>query len=293
MPDGDGLVALLVIALLATVLANVVNNLPATLLLVPLVAPLGVTAVLAALVGLGVGSGLTYTGSLANLLWRRTLIRHGGGVRTRLPPCPRSSRCRPWWWPWSCSGPGSRWSASPQRGQQLLLGEAQELLLVLVADLHQGDVGEAGLRERLDRLDDALEVGAARDRLGDVLGPDELARAGEPGGGRQVGVDLPAAAEPAELLVRALRPPRPRSGSQQIGICPIFARRRQRGAPRRRPTLRRRSALGLDRDQVVGQRGEAARSTGRPTTATPIGDRLLGQVPDPRGVDLEVLAARR
>ena len=40
-PDGDGLGALLVIALLATVLANVVNNLPATLLLVPLVAPLG------------------------------------------------------------------------------------------------------------------------------------------------------------------------------------------------------------------------------------------------------------
>ncbi len=58
-------------------LANLVNNLPATLLLVPLVAPLGVTAVLAALVGLNVGSGLTYPGSLANLLWRRTLVRHG------------------------------------------------------------------------------------------------------------------------------------------------------------------------------------------------------------------------
>jgi arsenical pump membrane protein len=44
---------------------------------VPVVAPLGVTAVLAALIGLGVGSGLTYTGSLANLLWRRTLLRQG------------------------------------------------------------------------------------------------------------------------------------------------------------------------------------------------------------------------
>jgi arsenical pump membrane protein len=33
--------------------------------------------VLAALVGLGVGSSLTYTGSLANLLWRRTLLRRG------------------------------------------------------------------------------------------------------------------------------------------------------------------------------------------------------------------------
>lgn len=37
----------------------------------PLVAPLGTTGVLAALIGLNVGSGLTYTGSLANLLWRR------------------------------------------------------------------------------------------------------------------------------------------------------------------------------------------------------------------------------
>jgi arsenical pump membrane protein len=33
--------------------------------------------VLAALVGLGAGSNLTYTGSLANLLWRRTLSRRG------------------------------------------------------------------------------------------------------------------------------------------------------------------------------------------------------------------------
>jgi arsenical pump membrane protein len=78
VPDGTGLGSLLVVALVATVLANLVNNLPATLLLVPLVAPLGTTAVLAALVGLGVGSSLTYTGSLANLLWRRTLVRRGG-----------------------------------------------------------------------------------------------------------------------------------------------------------------------------------------------------------------------
>jgi arsenical pump membrane protein len=77
VPDGIGLGSLLVVALLATALANLVNNLPATLLLVPLVAPLGVTAVLAALVGLGAGSNLTYTGSLANLLWRRTLARSG------------------------------------------------------------------------------------------------------------------------------------------------------------------------------------------------------------------------
>jgi len=83
VPEQAGLGGLLVVALLATGLANLVNNLPATLLLVPLVAPLGVTAVLAALVGLGVGSGLTYTGSLANLLWRRTLTRHGGTASGR------------------------------------------------------------------------------------------------------------------------------------------------------------------------------------------------------------------
>jgi arsenical pump membrane protein len=77
LPAGDGLAALLLLALVATVLANLVNNLPATLLLVPLVAPLGTTAVLATLVGLNVGSGLAWPGSLANLLWRRALVRRG------------------------------------------------------------------------------------------------------------------------------------------------------------------------------------------------------------------------
>jgi arsenical pump membrane protein len=78
-PTSTGLLGLLGVAVLATVLANVVTNLSATLLLVPIVAPLGTTALLAALLGLNVGSGLTWTGSLANLLWRRTLGR--GGVR--------------------------------------------------------------------------------------------------------------------------------------------------------------------------------------------------------------------
>ncbi|RYU14194.1 SLC13 family permease [Nocardioides iriomotensis] len=85
LPHDATLPSLLLVALVATVLANVVNNLPATLLLVPLVAPLGTVAVLAALVGLNVGSGLTYPGSLANLLWRRSLVRHGG------PGSPRPS----------------------------------------------------------------------------------------------------------------------------------------------------------------------------------------------------------
>ncbi len=70
-------VDLLFVAALATVLANLLTNLSATLLLVPLLAPLGDAAVLAALLGLNIGSGLTYTGSLANLLWRRGLVRLG------------------------------------------------------------------------------------------------------------------------------------------------------------------------------------------------------------------------
>ncbi|MEP6814193.1 MAG: arsenic transporter, partial [Marmoricola sp.] len=78
LPGGDGLADLLLLALVATVLANLLNNLPATLLLVPLVAPLGTVVVLATLVGLNVRSSLTWTGSLANLLWRRTL--YGAGV---------------------------------------------------------------------------------------------------------------------------------------------------------------------------------------------------------------------
>lgn len=77
VPGGTSYLDLLAIAVLATVLANLLTNLSATLLLVPLLAPLGDTAVLAALLGLNIGSGLTYTGSLANLLWRRTLVRLG------------------------------------------------------------------------------------------------------------------------------------------------------------------------------------------------------------------------
>ncbi len=77
VPSSTSFAGLLVIAVLATVLANLLTNLSATLLLVPLVSPLGDIAVLAALVGLNIGSGLTLSGSLANLLWRRTLTAAG------------------------------------------------------------------------------------------------------------------------------------------------------------------------------------------------------------------------
>jgi arsenical pump membrane protein len=88
LPAGTSLPALLAIAALAAALANVCNNLPAVLVLLPLTAPAGAAAVLAVLLGVNIGPNLTYTGSLATLLWRRTLRRHGSapdlGEFTRL-----------------------------------------------------------------------------------------------------------------------------------------------------------------------------------------------------------------
>jgi arsenical pump membrane protein len=88
VPAGTSLPALLAIALLAAALANVCNNLPAVLVLLPLAAPSGAGAVLAVLLGVNIGPNLTYTGSLATLLWRRILQRHGSapdlGEFTRL-----------------------------------------------------------------------------------------------------------------------------------------------------------------------------------------------------------------
>jgi arsenical pump membrane protein len=77
LPGGASLPALLAIAGLSAVLANVINNLPAVLVLLPLVAPSGAGALLAVLVGVNIGPNLTYTGSLATLLWRRILRQHG------------------------------------------------------------------------------------------------------------------------------------------------------------------------------------------------------------------------
>jgi arsenical pump membrane protein len=79
-PGGSALPALLGFAALAAVLAAVVNNLPAVLLLLPLAAPAGPGAVLAVLLGVNIGPNLTYTGSLATLLWRRVLRGYGADV---------------------------------------------------------------------------------------------------------------------------------------------------------------------------------------------------------------------
>jgi arsenical pump membrane protein len=76
LPGGTSLPALLATAALAAALANVCNNLPAILVLLPLAAPSGAGAVLAVLLGVNIGPNLTYTGSLATLLWRRILRQH-------------------------------------------------------------------------------------------------------------------------------------------------------------------------------------------------------------------------
>jgi arsenical pump membrane protein len=80
VPAGASLPALLGVAALAAVLAAVVNNLPAVLVLLPIAAPSGAGAVLAVLLGVNIGPNLTYTGSLATLLWRRVLRSRGADV---------------------------------------------------------------------------------------------------------------------------------------------------------------------------------------------------------------------
>jgi arsenical pump membrane protein len=83
IPAGTSLPSLLAIALIAAILANLINNLPAVLVLLPLVVGLGPGAVLAVLTGVNIGPNLTYTGSLATLLWRRILRQHGSDASLR------------------------------------------------------------------------------------------------------------------------------------------------------------------------------------------------------------------
>jgi arsenical pump membrane protein len=76
IPHTTGLPELLALAGIAAVLANVINNLPAVLVLLPLTAAAGPAAVLAVLIGVNIGPNLTYTGSLATMLWRRIIHQH-------------------------------------------------------------------------------------------------------------------------------------------------------------------------------------------------------------------------
>jgi arsenical pump membrane protein len=81
LPHCSGLSGLLGIAAVAAVAANLINNLPAVLVLTPLIAASGPGAVLAVLIGVNIGPNLTYTGSLATMLWRRILHRHNHPTR--------------------------------------------------------------------------------------------------------------------------------------------------------------------------------------------------------------------
>jgi arsenical pump membrane protein len=76
VPHHMGLPELLGLAALSAVLANVINNLPAVLVLIPLATGSGSAAVLAVLIGVNIGPNLTYTGSLATMLWRRIARQH-------------------------------------------------------------------------------------------------------------------------------------------------------------------------------------------------------------------------
>ncbi len=80
VPGHTTLLALLGIAALAALLANLINNLPAVLVLLPFTVVIGPGAVLAVLLGVNIGPNLTYTGSLATLLWRRTMLKHNEDV---------------------------------------------------------------------------------------------------------------------------------------------------------------------------------------------------------------------
>jgi arsenical pump membrane protein len=77
LPAGEGLLALLGATGIAALLANLVNNVPALLVLLPAAAATGPATVLAVLIGVNAGPNLTYTGSLATLLWRRVLHERG------------------------------------------------------------------------------------------------------------------------------------------------------------------------------------------------------------------------
>jgi arsenical pump membrane protein len=82
LPTSTGLTDLLLAAAVAALLANLVNNLPATLILLSVLGPHPAPGVLlAVLLGVNIGPNASYLGSLATLLWRRTLPK---------PPSPKT-----------------------------------------------------------------------------------------------------------------------------------------------------------------------------------------------------------
>ncbi|MFT9393058.1 SLC13 family permease [Bifidobacterium sp.] len=74
------LASLLMIAAVSVVASNIMNNLPAAMLLIPIAASQNPMMAMAVLIGVNLGPNLTYVGSLANILWRRILLRTGKKV---------------------------------------------------------------------------------------------------------------------------------------------------------------------------------------------------------------------
>lgn len=81
VPSDQTLLSLLAVAAIAALLSNLINNLPAVMVLLPFVSPAGWVAVLAMLIGVNIGSTLSYAGSLATLLWRRIIGEHDRPAR--------------------------------------------------------------------------------------------------------------------------------------------------------------------------------------------------------------------
>ncbi len=78
LPTDASLPSLLTLAGFGALLAATINNLPAVLVLLAALGPHPAAGpLLAMLIGVNIGPNLTYTGSLAVLLWRRVLHRHG------------------------------------------------------------------------------------------------------------------------------------------------------------------------------------------------------------------------
>jgi arsenical pump membrane protein len=77
LPSGAGVLALIGAAFVAAIAANLLNNVPALLVLLPAAVASGPATVCAVLIGVNAGPNLTYTGSLATLLWRRVVRAHG------------------------------------------------------------------------------------------------------------------------------------------------------------------------------------------------------------------------
>jgi hypothetical protein len=78
-------------------------------------------------------------------------------------------------------------------GQQVATGPVDERSLVVAADLHEGHMGETGLWEGADGIDERVEI-VTTDGRRHVVGRDELGGAGEGSRPGQLRVDLPGLA---------------------------------------------------------------------------------------------------